>query len=168
MKKNKINIILICIIAFLASCQIRFSLNQGNFDGISTFSVQRVTNMAPIVQPTLSALVTEGLKDKIESQSPLNLVTNMGDANFEAIIKDYSTRPVNISGNETASQNRLTIGISVKYTNQVDPELDFDKVFSRFSDYDSSKSLDAVEDELIEEILDQILEDIFNEAFVNW
>jgi len=64
--------------------------------------------------------------------------------------------------------NRFTIGINVKFTNIIEPEQDFEKVFSRYQDYDSSKDLSDVEAELTEAIIKQITEDIFNQAFVNW
>jgi hypothetical protein len=56
----------------------------------------------------------------------------------------------------------------VKYTNLVEPELDYDSSFSRFEDYDSSRNLSDVENELIDLIVENLVEDIFNKAFVSW
>jgi hypothetical protein len=92
----------------------------------------------------------------------------MGQANFDGEIRTYSTRPVAISGADQASLSRFSIAIRVRYTNSLNPELDFDQTFTHYEDYDSSKSLDAVEGELTELIIERIVEDIFNRAFVNW
>jgi len=45
---------------------------------------------------------------------------------------------------------------------------DWDKSFSAYSDYDSSKMLTDVEDELCEEIIEDLVEDIFNASIANW
>ncbi|MCA1747810.1 MAG: LPS assembly lipoprotein LptE, partial [Bacteroidales bacterium] len=83
-------------------------------------------------------------------------------------IRNYETRPTAITGNETAARNRLTISVRVVYTNDVDPEADFDSSFSRYEDYDSSQNLADVEGELIDLIVESIMDDIFSKAFVNW
>ena len=75
------------------------------------------------------------------------------DANFEGRITDYSIRPSAIQGNERAGLERLTISISVKYTNVLKPELNFEKSFSRFKDFSTqSKPLQAQEQQLIKDI----------------
>lgn len=166
---NKTKAILLTFMIILPACKIRYAMNQYTIPpSMETYSVQYFPNRAPIIETTLSQRFSDALKDKIEAQTPLRLVNGVGHGHFEGEIKDYSTRPVNITGNETAAQNRLTIKIRVKYNNEIDPKWNFDKTFSRYEDYDSNKSLDEVADQLIDEIIELILEDIFNAAFVNW
>jgi hypothetical protein len=64
--------------------------------------------------------------------------------------------------------NRFTITVKVKFTNAVDPDLSFERPFSRYEDYNSSLDLSQVERELAAKIIEAIVEDIFNAAFVNW
>jgi len=64
--------------------------------------------------------------------------------------------------------NRLTIAVRIKYTDNINPDNSFDTQFSRYEDYQSTKNLAEVEDELIQLIVEQLVEDIFNKAFVNW
>jgi hypothetical protein len=135
---------------------------------INTVTVEYFPNRAPVVQAQLSQLFTDALIDKIQSNTSLELVPGSGDVSFSGEIRKYETRPTAITGSETAARNRLTISFRVIYTNNFDPEADFDTSFSRYEDYDSSESLADVEDELIELIVEDILEDIFNKAFVNW
>ena len=73
-----------------------------------------------------------------------------------------------IQANEQAAQNRLTITIRLIYTNNKDITKNFEKDFSRYSDYMSNQSLNDIEDSLIEQITSELSEDIFNKAFVNW
>lgn len=135
---------------------------------IKTVTVEYFPNRAPVVQAQLSQLFTDALIDKIQSNTSLELVPGSGDVSFSGEIRKYETRPTAITGSETAARNRLTISIRVIYTNNFDPDADFDSSFSRYEDYDSSQALADVEDELIELIVEDILEDIFNKAFVNW
>ena len=58
--------------------------------------------------------------------------------------------------------NRLTIGLSIHYENTKDPELGFDRNFTRFADYSSDLDLLQVEDALVEDIGAQLSQDIFN------
>ena len=156
-------------IIVLQSCKVSYSLSGTNIPiEIETFSVQYFPNRAPLVQAQLSQVFTDALKDKTEGQTRLEMVTGFGDVDFSGEIKVYETRPVAITGNETAALNRLTIGVRVNFTNSVNPDESFDTQFSRYEEYESSKNLSDVEDELIELIVENIVEDIFNKAFVNW
>ena len=137
-------------------------------EGAKTVSVKYFQNNASIVQPTLSGILTEGLQNKFTSQSNLTLVEKNGDLHFEGQITAYSVSPIAIQSNETAALNRLTINVSVKFSNKMDAKQDFETTFSRFADYNRSKNLVEVEDELIKEITLAIIDDIFNKAVVNW
>ena len=137
-------------------------------EGAKTVSVKYFQNNASIVQPTLSGILTEGLQNKFTSQSNLTLVEKNGDLHFEGQITAYSVSPIAIQSNETAALNRLTINVSVKFSNKMDPKQDFETTFSRFADYNRSKNLVEVEDELNKEITLAIIDDIFNKAVVNW
>jgi hypothetical protein len=136
---------------------------------MKTVSVQFFENNAPMVVPYLSQQFTEDLKERIRNQSRLSLVRADADASFEGRITDYSIRPAAIQGNERAGLERLTIAVSVKYTNVLKPELNFEKSFSRFKDFSTQgKSIQAQEQQLIKDINVQLTEDIFNAAFANW
>lgn len=170
MKKTGLLLLMgICLFIVLPSCKISYSLSGTNIPiEMNTFSVQYFPNRAPLVQAQLSQTFTDALKDKVEGQTRLKMVTGFGDADFSGEIRNYETRPMAITGNETAALNRLTITVLVKYTNNVDPDASFETQFSRYEDYPSSQNLADVEDDLIELIVENIIEDIFNKAFVNW
>jgi hypothetical protein len=133
-----------------------------------TVSVQYFQNNAPLAPPTLSPVFTEALRDHIGSQARLTQVTKGGDLQFEGQITGYNTAPVAIQSNDQAALNRLTITVSVKYTNRFNEEKGFETSFSRFADYPSTQTLSAVEADLIREINRQLVDDIFNRAFNNW
>ncbi len=133
-----------------------------------TISIQYFENKASLVEPTLSQTITDALRDRFQSQTPLNLVTNGGDLQIEGTITDYTTRPQAIQPNDKAALNRLTVQIKVKFTNTLDPSKDYETSFSRFQDYPSSEDLNQVKDGLISQITDALVDDVFNKSVVNW
>ncbi len=162
-------LILLVLVLVLPACKVTYSFSGVNISpDVKTFTVQYFPNRAAIVQAQLSQEFTNALIDKITSNTSLENISSGGDVEFSGEITGYVTRPVAITGDETAAMNRLTITVRVKYTNYIEPELDFDSSFSRYEDYSSSQNLADVESELIELIVTLMLEDIFNKAFVSW
>ncbi|NOZ48322.1 MAG: LptE family protein [Chlorobi bacterium] len=166
---KKLLFIIIIIGFWSTSCKINYSFTGASISPeVKTVSVQYFPNMARLVNPNLSQVFTESLKELFLSQTNLNLVNNVGDLNFEGEITYYDTKPIAIQGNETAALNRLTIKIKVRFSNALDPEKDFATTFSRYADYESSKNLNDVEEDLVLEIIEQINDDIFNKSVANW
>lgn len=153
----------------LSGCKVSYSFSGVNIaPEVSTYTVTYFQNRAPIVQAQLSQIFTETLQDKIQNNTSLDLDNEGGDVQFSGEITGYATRPTAITGDETAARNRLTISVRVKYTNLMEPDLDFDTSFSRYEDYDASQNLTDVENDLITLIVDTLIEDIFNKAFISW
>ena len=152
------------------SCRMSYSFTGASVSpDVKTVSIQYFANNASQVVPTLSRVFTDGLKDYFTSQTNLILVDRNGDLNVEGAITGYSVQPVAIQGNETAAMNRLSIAVTVKFTNKKNEKQNFEnKTFTRYQDYPSSQNLSAVQDDLIKLIDDQLISDIFNQAVVNW
>lgn len=134
---------------------------------MKTVAVNFFENTAPIVVPNLSQQFTELLKERIRNQTRLSMVRENGDGTFEGRITDYSIKSVAVTGNERAEGTRLSITVSVKFTNNLDNELSFEQSFTRFRDIQGS-NIAAQEQSLIQQINNDLTEDIFNRAFANW
>jgi len=162
-------LIIIIGLAFTA-CKVSYSFTGGTLSAdVKTFSVQFFQNRAPLVNPNLSDKFTEDLKEKFRSRTSLDeIVDGEGHLNFSGEITGYQTKAMDISSADMASTNRLTVTIRVKFTNEIEPDNDFDKSFSAFEDFDSSKQLADVENELVELILEKIIDDIYTQSVVNW
>jgi len=167
-KKLKYIIIQIIIIFTLVSCKIYSFTGASISPDIKTASIQYFQNRAPIIQPSLSQNFTEMLKDKFASQTNLELINGVGDLDFEGEIINYNISPIAVQGNETAALNRLTITVHVKFTNSKDPKQNFDMQFSNYEDFESSKNINSIEEELIKTINTKIVDDIFNKSVANW
>ena len=154
--------------SLLVSCGIYSFTGASIPSEAKTVSVQYFNNKAATVQPSLSQVFTERLKDMFLEQTNLTLSENESDLSFSGYISKYQIKPMAIKANETAGKNRLTIAVKVTYNNSLDSENNFEHTFSRYRDYDSEQNISDIENTLIEEITNELSEDVFNKAFVNW
>lgn len=160
--------ILVLFFMFFSSCGVYSFTGASIPAGAKTMSIHYFPNKASIVDPTLSAVFTNALRDRFTSQTNLKMVENNGDINVEGEITGYKTTPVAIQGDQTAALNRLTITVNVRYTSKQDPSKDFETTFSQYRDYPSTKDFNSVKAELIKEIVDDLTDNIFNKALANW
>lgn len=169
MKKKLFHLILfLAVVVTFNSCGI-YSFTGASLDPrIETINISYFDNKARLVNPNLSQVFTDALKDKFVSQTSLQQTNDFADLYLEGYISDYSIKPQAIAAGETAATNRLTISVNVKFTNNVEPRQSFEQRFSQYADFESSQELSEVEDALIEEITEYLIDDIFNKAVVNW
>ena len=166
---KKFNTLLIFIAAFLlTSCGI-YSFTGASIPAeAKTVSIQHFPNNANLVNPLLSDLITNTLRDYFMNQTTLNEVNDNGDLAIEGEIVDYKTAPTAITGDQIAALNRLTITVNVRFFNRYDESKNFEQKFSQYEDYPSDQDLNAVQETLMQTICDKLCEDIFNKAVVNW
>ncbi len=161
--------IAIAAVVLLAGCTIKYSLSGASIPvAAQTVSIAYFPNNAPMVAPILSSTLTDALQDRFTSQTRLTLVREGGDLAFEGEIIGYTTAPSSVSSSEVATRNRLTISVRVRFTSILEPQYNYERTFSQFADYDTSRSFAEVESSLIPEIVDMLVDDIFNAAVANW
>lgn len=157
------------LLVMSTSCRVRYSFTGADIpEEAKSVSVAMFVNNAGLTNPNYPLKITEGLKDIIISQSKLYMIQSNGDLQFSGTITGYDIRPVAVQANETAGLNRLTISVSVTYTNRFDEKKNFTQTFTRFTDYNSAQDLSSVEDGLMDEINKMLVQDIFDRAFSNW
>lgn len=161
--------LVIVLTAVLVSCTVKYSLSGASIPpDAKTFSVAYFPNNAPMVAPVLSTTMTDELTQRFASRTSLMQVEEGGDFAFEGEIVGYSSTTSSVSSGDYALQNRLTISVKVKFTNAIDDKMSFNRNFSAYADYDSTKLLTEVESELIPQIVEQLVTDIFQAAASNW
>jgi len=157
----------IFLIALSGGCGV-YTPYGAQTSGARTYSVDYFKSQTPQASPTVALNFTESLKDLIQRQSTLKLVDEDGELRYSGAIVDYRVQPISVQGDETASRNRLTVTVQVRYTNTIEKDLSFDRSFSKFADYDSSSDLLSVEEDLMSQINEQLLQEIFNASLGNW
>lgn len=140
---------------------------------MKTVSIPFFENNAPLVDPSLSQKLTEAFKDRIRTQSKLNITISDAHGKFEGTIKDYDIKPISIQDNTNpiAGANRLTISVEVKYTNTLKgfEKQNFTQLFTAFTDFSlAGQSLTSQQEGLNKKVIDQLTENIFNRAFAQW
>jgi hypothetical protein len=152
------------------SCfSVKYSMSGASISPeLKTLSVQYFQDRSNSGQPSFSQQFTTALLDKCRSQTSLTIITDSGDASFEGEITGFESQPTTIQGNDQAAMYRLTVTIHVKYTNSADQKFNFDTSFSKFKEYQATKTLDQVSSTIFPQIIDELTEDIFNKAFANW
>ena len=146
-----------------------------SFTGISlssktkTFQVNYFQNTSALIEPGIERDFTLALQDLILNQTNLDLVKSNGDILYEGEIVEYRISPTTATASNTAAQNRLTIGINVRFVNKDDEEADFEKRFSFFFDFEGSAQLiGSQKTTAIEEIFERITQDVVNASLANW
>jgi hypothetical protein len=153
----------------LSGCGI-YTFTGGQFSGAKTFSVVYFKPQTGLATPLYAQRFTESLKDLLLAQSPLRLSETEGDLIYSGSVVDYSTAPVAIQAGaaETASLNRLSITVKVKYENRLEPDLSFERTFTKFADFDANQDLFSIEESLWGLINDQLTQEIYNASLGNW
>ena len=92
--------------------KVTYNLSGGSIPPApKTSSVAYFPNNAPMVAPTLSNVLTEGLRDKFSRQTRLQQVEEGGDFAFEGEITNYTSTTSSVASGDYALQNRLTITV---------------------------------------------------------
>jgi hypothetical protein len=167
---KKISFLLLVIMATFNSCSIKFN-GASIPPEMKTISVDFFENNAQLVVPYLSQQFTEDLKNMIRTQTRLSLKQGEADATIEGRITNYNISPVSLTDNTqlTPGSTRLTITVSAKYTNNLNPKQSFEETFSRYKEFAlNGRSLQSLEAQLIKDINVMLTEDIFNRAFAQW
>lgn len=160
---------LLAISIMFSACHIHYGTSGGEVPaGAKTLSVALFDARAPLCTPQSAQTFTETLRDLLQAQTPLNLTRTDGDLQYEGAIIAYDVQPVSIQANESAALNRLTISVTVHYTNTLEPKKSADINASRFADYSSAQDLSSVETQLVQDISKQLAQDIFDKTLGNW
>jgi len=168
-----LTMLMILILAFASGCTVSYSLSGASISpDVKSVFVDYFRNRSRVINPTLSQSFTEAMKDKFVNETGLSLHTDQGDLEFSGEITGYDVRPLSIQKSETgrdfASMNRLTITVKVIFVNNKDHDKDFNTSFSAYYDWDSSKTINEIENTAVQVITEQLVEDIFNKAVANW
>ena len=154
----------------LNSCSISYGFVGGTMDysKIRSISIRNFSNMAPLVYAPLEQKFTDQLRERYIRQTRLQVLRENGTLDLEGEITGYELTPLAVREDMFASQTRLTITIRVRFTNQVTPEDDFEQSFSAYQEFDSSKMVTTIEDELCEFIIKELIDQIYNATVAKW
>lgn len=137
---------------------------------VKTFAVRNLQAQAQNAPPTLALDLGERIKDKIRTETRMQLNNDDPDVEFIGKITSFTVIPVAPKPGEFVSLNQLYITIELEAVNNLEEEVQWPekKEFRHFAEFSNTADLLSVQDELIRQISNQLLEDIFNHFFNNW
>ena len=135
---------------------------------VETITINYFEYKAEKVNPSLSNQITEDLRTQFRKMTRLEQVDIDGDLEIEGEVTGYDVAASAVTADEVAARNKLTVTVKVKFTNRKYPEDNLEQNFSAFEEYDSTQSLDAVQDALCADIVKKLIEDIFNATVAQW
>ncbi len=165
--KRSFLMLLLPVLLLCSGCGV-YSFTGATVEG-KTINIHTLDNRARNVVPTVSPSLTAKIRTRILSQTGLTPVnTDKADYDMTGTITAYEVTVSGVTNTQQASQNRLTISVSVVFKNRLNEKGDFTQTFTRFEDFPANQTVQSVETALIEKIGNQLADDIFNKAFVNW
>jgi len=177
MDNNKLNklriktlLSLIMLSFVLVSCSISYKFNGASIDytKTKTISIVDFPNTAELVYPPLTQVFGEGLRDAYSKQTRLQLLKKGGDLHIEGEITGYQLTPMAIGTDSYAAETKLTMTVKVRFTNNKNPEDDFEKSYSASQIFPSTTMLTAVQADLAKTMVADIVDNIYNDTVAKW
>lgn len=136
-------------------------------DSIKTVKIFQFENRATYVNPQLSQLLSDRLRQKIVSQTRLSQTNNdNADWAINGTITNYSFSTSGISQGQEAT-NRLTVTVHIiRLDTKSNETKEYD--VSRNFDFKASLSIQQAESQLRDELIRGVTDDIFNRLFSEW
>lgn len=158
---------------FLLSGCGAYNFSGADIGTASSFQVEFFRNYADqtpgsTIVPGLDRDFTQALQNMINNLTSLSLTGSNGDLVYEGEIVEYKVIPMTATADQRTAQNRLTMGVNVRFFNKTKEDSDFERRFSFFYDFPATASLTTIQAAAHEEIFERITQDIFNASLGNW
>ena len=154
----------------LCACSVSYKFNGASIDYSKTKTIQ--ISDFPIrssyVWGPMASIFNNQLKDQFANHTKLIQVKRNGDLKIDGEITKYDQRNKSVSSEGYSAQTELTMTVNVRFTNNVNHAEDFEKQFSASATYETTQSLNAVQEELVTEMVKDITDQIFNATVANW
>lgn len=158
------------LVAVVSACSVSYKFNGASIDYSKTKSIQIADFpiRSAYVWGPMGPLFNNELKDMFASHTRLAQVRRNGDLKLEGEIIRYDQRNKSVSSEGYSAQTELSMTVNVRFTNNVNHNEDFEQQFTATQTYDSSLSLNAVQNDLVGKMVTDICEQIFNACVANW
>ncbi len=163
--------IILCIsLAVLSACSVSYKFNGASIDYSKTKTIQIADFpiRASYVWGPMAPMFNNALKDIYANHTKLIQVKRNGDLKVEGEIIRYEQRNKSVSADGYSAQTELKMTVNVRFTNNTNHAEDFERQFSAAASYETTQSLNSVQEELVTQMTKEITEQIFNATVANW
>ena len=154
----------------MASCSVSYKFNGAsiNYDETKTITIADFPIRSSYVWGPMQAIFNNELKDVFANHTHLIQVKRNGDLKIEGEITQYSQRNKSVSSEGYSAQTELSMTVNVRFTNNANHSQDFERQFTSTASYETTQSLNSVQEQLVTEMVKDITDQIFNATVANW
>ena len=165
------NVIVTAILTVcLTACSVSYKFNGASIDYSKTKTIQ-ITDFpirASYVWGPMASIFNNQLKDQYANHTKLTQVKRNGDLRIEGEITRYEQRNKSVSSEGYSAQTERSMSVNVRFTNSNRHSEDFERQFTATASYESTQSLNSVQEELVTQMVKDITDQIFNATVANW
>ena len=162
--------VIIALTLMLSACSVSYKFNGASIDYNKTKTIQIADFpiRSSYVWGPMSAIFNNQLKDQFATQTRLIQVRRNGDLKIEGEITQYQQRNRAVTSDGYSAMTELSMTVNVRFTNNTNHEQDFEQQFTATASYESTRSLNSVQEEYVTQMSKDITEQIFNATVANW
>ncbi|ERJ98850.1 MAG: LPS exporter LptE [Prevotella pleuritidis] len=162
--------ILLAMVFLVSACSIKYRLDGASIDYTKTKTIQIADFpiRSSYVWGPMGPMFNNQLKDVFANHTRLIQVKRNGDLRIEGEIIQYSQRNKAVSSEGYSAQTELSITVNVRFTNNANHKEDFERQFTATSSYETTRSLNSVQEQLVSEMVKDLTDQIYNATVANW
>ena len=160
----------ICSIVSFSSCSVSYKFNGASIDYSTTKTIEIADFpiRSAYVWGPMAPIFNNKLKDIYANHTKLIQVRRNGDLKIEGEITRYDQRNKSVSAEGYSAQTELSMTVNVRFTNNKNHAEDFEKQFTATPTYETTQTLNSVQEELVTQMVKEITDQIFNATVANW
>ena len=160
----------VVVVMLLSACSVSYKFNGASIDYTKTKTIQIADFpiRSSYVWGPMGPMFNNELKDQFANHTRLSQVKRNGDLKIEGEITQYQQRNKAVSSEGYSAQTELSITVNVRFTNNVNHDEDFERQFTATQSYETTRSLNSVQEELVTLMCKDLCEQIFNATVANW
>ena len=158
------------MVFLVSACSIKYRLDGASIDYTKTKTIQIADFpiRSSYVWGPMGPMFNNQLKDVFANHTRLIQVKRNGDLRIEGEIIQYSQRNKAVSSEVYSAQTELSITVNVRFTNNANHKEDFERQFTATSSYETTRSLNSVQEQLVSEMVKDLTDQIYNATVANW
>lgn len=158
------------LLFIITSCSVQYRFNGASIDYTKTKTIEiaEFPIRSSYVWGPMGSIFNNRLKDVFANNTRLVQVRNNGDMKIEGEITQYQQRNKAVSSEGYSAQTELSMTVNVRFTNNANHSEDFERQFTATSTYETTQSLNSVQEELVTQMVKDITDQIFNATVANW
>ncbi|MBP5277270.1 MAG: LptE family protein [Prevotella sp.] len=169
-KRHTTYLIVLLLTTMTVACSVSYKFNGASIDytKTKTITIADFPIRSNYVWGPMASIFNNQLKDMFASHTKLIQVKRNGDLIIEGEITQYQQRNKSVTAEGHSAQTELSMTVNVRFTNNINHQEDFERQFTATSTYETTQSLNSVQEELVTQMVKNITDQIFNATVANW